>query len=85
VLRTVLDDRWNRRKRPDLLTAWPQTSGGERHGELQGARLTGLADSNAPPGIPGMARMGAELLNELPADDRQRRCAEVLAWLKSPT
>jgi hypothetical protein len=37
-------------------------------------------NGNAPPSVKAFARMGAQLLNELPEDDRQRRCNELLAF-----
>jgi len=35
-----------------------------------------------PPGIDGLARMQADLLAQLPADDRERRCEESLTELR---
>src|SRR5438552_311124 len=36
-------------------------------------------NGDAPPSVKSFARMGAELLEQLPEDDRQRRCNELLS------
>ena len=41
-------------------------------------------NGSASPSVKAFARMGAELLNELPEDDRQRRCNELLAFFIQP-
>lgn len=52
----------------------------------RGARLAQARgmDGDQPPSIHAFARMGAQLLNELPEDDRQRICNELLALFTSP-
>ena len=50
------------------------------------SRGAALAESKGmngtkPPSLQSFARMQAQLLGELPEDDRQRRCQELLAFL----
>lgn len=47
------------------------------------AEVKGM-NGSSPPSLNSLARMRAQLLAELPADDRQRRCDELLSLFAQP-
>ena len=62
--------------------AWRQANSDALTRGAELAEAKGI-NRTKPPGIGAFASMGAQLLSELPEDDRQRRCNELLAFFLS--